>query len=312
MKKVLVTGAAGTIGINVIKFLLIEGKYEITALDLRNNKSFRRLKKYRERINIIYGDVADIILMRALIKDHDIVIHLAGVMPPFADIRDDICRIIDYEGTVNVVDSIVKNNKKCYLIYPSTTVLYGKCSDVVNVNDEVKVLKTDLYATYKLEAENYIKEKLNHYTIYRIPGLLCDLKKENPMYNTPINSKVELIGVNDVAYALVKSIDFKNKINKNTYILSGGKNCRIKFKNYLIKILKNYGISIRFLLSWFMVDKNFYGSYYEENELEDFLNYQQMTCKEYFDNLAKNKKMIRIVPRILAIPFILLLKRREK
>ena len=45
MKKVLVTGAAGTIGNKVIKYLLSEGKYEITALDLRNKNSLKKLKK---------------------------------------------------------------------------------------------------------------------------------------------------------------------------------------------------------------------------------------------------------------------------
>jgi len=30
MKKVLITGAAGTVGLQVIRFLLSEGKYEIT------------------------------------------------------------------------------------------------------------------------------------------------------------------------------------------------------------------------------------------------------------------------------------------
>ena len=57
MKKVLVTGAAGAIGINVIKYLLSEGKYEITALDLRNRHSNSVLKKYKKRVNIILGDV---------------------------------------------------------------------------------------------------------------------------------------------------------------------------------------------------------------------------------------------------------------
>ena len=57
MKKVLVTGAAGTIGLQVIKFLLSEGKYEIAALDLKNNKTVQVLKKYKKRINVIYGDV---------------------------------------------------------------------------------------------------------------------------------------------------------------------------------------------------------------------------------------------------------------
>jgi len=50
VKKVLVTGAAGIIGRKVIGYLLSEGKYEITALDLRNKSSQKVLKKYRRRI----------------------------------------------------------------------------------------------------------------------------------------------------------------------------------------------------------------------------------------------------------------------
>ena len=87
MKKVLVTGAAGSIGLKVLKYLLSEGKYEITALDLRNKNNFKKLKKYRRRINIIYGDINDNILIDALVKDQDYIIHLAGVMPPIADIK---------------------------------------------------------------------------------------------------------------------------------------------------------------------------------------------------------------------------------
>ncbi|WP_295163622.1 NAD-dependent epimerase/dehydratase family protein, partial [uncultured Brachyspira sp.] len=67
MKRVLVTGAAGVIGIQTIKYLLSEGKYEITALDLRNKSNYKKLKKYRRRINIIYGDINDKILIEALV-----------------------------------------------------------------------------------------------------------------------------------------------------------------------------------------------------------------------------------------------------
>ena len=59
LKKVLVTGAAGCVGVEVIKYLLSEGKYEITALDLKNRRTYLRLKKYKRRINIIYGDIND-------------------------------------------------------------------------------------------------------------------------------------------------------------------------------------------------------------------------------------------------------------
>ena len=84
MKKVLVTGAAGTIGLQVVRFLLSEGKYEITALDLKSKYNYKRLKRFRKRINLVYGDVNDDGLIDALIKTHDVVIHLAGVLPPLA------------------------------------------------------------------------------------------------------------------------------------------------------------------------------------------------------------------------------------
>ena len=50
--KILVTGAGGTVGLQVIRFLLSEGKYEITALDLKNKHNYKRLKHFKKRINI--------------------------------------------------------------------------------------------------------------------------------------------------------------------------------------------------------------------------------------------------------------------
>ena len=113
MKKILITGAAGSIGLNVIKYLLASGKYEITALDLKNKKTIRKLKKYRKRINIIYGDVNDSILMEALVRDHDVVIHLASVLPPLADYSSSIGEIVEYEGCENIIKAINYYNEKC-------------------------------------------------------------------------------------------------------------------------------------------------------------------------------------------------------
>ena len=114
MKKVLVTGASGTIGSLVIKYLLSEGKYEITALDLRTKNSHKVLKKYRRRINIIYGDINDNVLMEALVKDHDYIIHLAGVMPPLADIKKGLSDKVEYNGTKNIIKAINFYNSKCF------------------------------------------------------------------------------------------------------------------------------------------------------------------------------------------------------
>ena len=109
----------------VVRFLLSEGKYEITALDLKNKHNYKRLKHFKKRINVVFGDVNDDAIVDALIKTHDVVIHLAGVLPPFANIREDLCKEIDYKGTQNVVDAISNYNPSCYLLYASSTSVYG-------------------------------------------------------------------------------------------------------------------------------------------------------------------------------------------
>ena len=130
MKSVLVTGAAGSIGRLVIKYLLAEGKYEITALDLKNKTVIQTMKKYRKRINIIYGDVNDSVLMESLVKDHDFIINLASALPPLSDMKKGLSDAIDFSGVENIVKAISYYNPKCHLFMASTTVALV----TVNVN----------------------------------------------------------------------------------------------------------------------------------------------------------------------------------
>ena len=185
MKKVLVTGAAGTVGLQTIRFLLSEGKYEITALELKNKHNYKRLKHFRKRINIVFGDVNDDSIIDALVKTHDVVIHLAGVLPPFANIREDLCKEIDYKGTQNVVDAISNYNPSCYLLYASSTSVYGFHDNVklLNVKSDCKYDSYDFYSKYKLKAEKYIQKNIKNYSIFRLAYVLDDPDKETMIYN---------------------------------------------------------------------------------------------------------------------------------
>ena len=126
MKKVLVTGGAGTIGLQVVRFLLSEGKYDVTVLELKCRRTYKRLKKFRKRISIVFGDVTDSALVDALVKENDYVIHLAGVLPPFANLKEDFSQVLNYQGTVNIVKAIKDYNPKCHLFFCSSTSVYGK------------------------------------------------------------------------------------------------------------------------------------------------------------------------------------------
>lgn len=52
--KVLITGGAGTVGYHTIRALL-DSKHDITAIELKTKNNIKRLKKFKDKINIIWG-----------------------------------------------------------------------------------------------------------------------------------------------------------------------------------------------------------------------------------------------------------------
>lgn len=311
MKKILITGAAGTIGIKVIKYLLSEGKYEITALDLRNKNNQSVLRKYRRRINIIYGDINDSILIDALIKDHDYIIHLASVMPPIADIKNNLSDAIEYKGTENIVKAIDFYNPNCFLIYASSTSIYGNITEA-SVKTKPNILPIDYYSSTKVKVEEIIKSKLKKYTIIRLPLILCNPKNGSFMYNVKRNSLTEAITDNDAAYIFVNAIDHSEELNKKTFNAGGGDVCTAKYGEILANVLKIYGFSFRYLFNLLFIDKNFYTHTYEDsNKLDDILEFRSDSLSSFYMQL-KRESRFRLLPRIFGKPFAWFLRKRNK
>ena len=86
--KVLVTGAAGGMGIETVRQMAEDdGSYRIVATDLPGEKSRKNLEPFRgnPRFTIAYGDLTNYETVKKLVKDCDIVLHIAAFVSPFAD-----------------------------------------------------------------------------------------------------------------------------------------------------------------------------------------------------------------------------------
>lgn len=75
MKKVIITGATGSIGVNFIN-LLLKDNIEITAI-IRKNSANKNLLKCSEKIKIIECDLKDLDKLDNIDKDYDVFYHLA-------------------------------------------------------------------------------------------------------------------------------------------------------------------------------------------------------------------------------------------
>lgn len=296
MINVLITGASGTIGNLLTKYLLSEGKYNLTVLDLKNEKTKSFFKKYKKRIKTIYGDTTDRVLIESLVKDNDIIIHLAGVSPMLSNINKEICNLVDYKSVETISRAINYYNPDSHLIYASTTSLYGN-NNMSSVKTKVNT-KLSAYNASKFKSEKLIKSKNKNYTIVRLPLVLSYIKDESFIYNVSNDNEINVITKEDTCLMFSRLLTNINKFNKKTLNVGGNKTFNIEHKKLEKEILKRYGLSIGFLFNKIFMEKNYYSPVCSDlNIYKKDLDYQHDTFNNYLNRLAyKNRhKKVRIL-----------------
>ena len=115
MARVLVTGGAGVLGINLVRYLL-ERDHEVTSLDLAE---FDYPEK--DRIRAVTGDIRDKTAVAEAMEGAGWVVHCAAALPLYS--KEDIFST-DVEGTRTVAAEAHRRNVE-RLVHVSSTAVYG-------------------------------------------------------------------------------------------------------------------------------------------------------------------------------------------
>lgn len=174
-KKILITGAAGFIGSNVLEYLIKKYKYyEFTVLDALtyagNLKNFPPETKDSPRFNFIYDDITNASIVDKIVSESDIVIHCAAETHVTRSIYDNIKFFeTDVLGTQAVANAVYHHKDKVErFIHVSTCEVYGQALSK-KMDENHPLNPHSPYAAAKAGADRLV---YSYYVTYGIPAVI--------------------------------------------------------------------------------------------------------------------------------------------
>lgn len=149
MAKYLVTGGAGFLGINLIRYLL-DKKHTCVSVDYAD---FDYPEAKDKRVRVINADIRDFDAMKKAMKGVDIVIHCAAALPLYTEKE---IYSTDIDGTKNILEAAWQNKIK-RVIHVSSTAVYG-IPDHHPLKENDKLDGVGPYGIAKIKAEEVCLE----------------------------------------------------------------------------------------------------------------------------------------------------------
>ena len=219
MKKILITGGLGYIGMELSKvYSGYSSIYNVTVID---NKFYSSRVNQLKVWGIDYKqlDILDENQLKEFIKDFDVIYHLAGItdVPQTASQEDkklnNLIKKVGIQGTKNIIKY---SKESCKIIFPSTHVVFEGIKTVKkNLSEDDNPVPVLEYSKTKYKSEQDLINSDKNFVILRLGsvyGNSYDSTRLNIMPNlfaklTAENGNISLFGGGKQLKSLVNVID---------------------------------------------------------------------------------------------------------
>lgn len=146
MKKILITGAFGQIGTELIEALSKKhGASSVIAFDKKPSPDYRN--------RVVIGDIADVALLRETIREYHIgtVYHLASILSATGEKDPALAWKVNMDGLRNVLE--LAREFKLKVFWPSSIAAFGPTTPRENTPQQTVLEPTTMYGVTKVAGE---------------------------------------------------------------------------------------------------------------------------------------------------------------
>jgi len=162
----LVTGGAGFIGSNMVRFLLDKGQ-KVRVLDNFETGKHENLAEVAGKIELIEGDIRDMAAVKRAVNGAEVIYHLAALGSVPRSIKDPATtHDVNVNGTFNVLMA-ARDEKVKRIVFSSSSSVYGQ-SKVLPQHEELPLAPISPYGATKAIAEIYFRSFYETYGVQSV------------------------------------------------------------------------------------------------------------------------------------------------
>lgn len=311
--RIFVTGGFGNVGVSAIRALLSQG-HEVSVYEhpSARNRRRRRLRELlcdaRGRLSIFYGDIADTdALYRAMTTSGpagpEVVIHLAGIIPPLADRKPQLAERINVGGTKALINACQKLTKTPRLIFASSVALYGDRLADPWISAKDAIAPNDTYGATKGECERLLRSSGLEWLVLRLSYVVSSdwLPFSPQLYDVPPTTHLEVVHTEDAGRAFANACA-PSVPSMRVYNIGGGQSCRTTYRAYLDRLMRYFGMgSASFLPDELFASGNFHcGWFTDSDESEAILMFRSKTLEDYYSEVSWRMRSLRPFASLVA------------
>jgi len=286
MKRILVTGACGNIGANVVDLLLERG-YFVRAIDLDTRATRKKAARWGERVDLRFGSICNEALVDEIVVGVDHVIHLAAMVPPGTDVDQAAGYAVNVVATRSLIRACEAQDSPPRLTFSSTAAIWGRNDEVDRPRraDEA-ISPSDNYSRQKAECEAILHASSLDTVIFRIamtppvaPGALSPF-----VFDMHPDMRVEFTHPKDQALAIANSLVVDDGVVGKTLCLGGGAANRYRYREFMNMAFGAMGIPP--LPRSAFGDALFLTDWVDSETSHALLDYQRRGANQYFEEVS--------------------------